>query len=68
MFDTIQDKMKNVLDLYVEDSTESKEMKIALEKKMSFRFPANSTNLSEVQRSVKNLVNHISLVQLVIIL
>ena len=58
MYDTIEEKLSNLIDIQAEGENETRELIITLEKKMSFKFPVITSHAPVVIDAVRDLVEH----------
>jgi hypothetical protein len=61
VYDTIEEKLSNLIDVEPEGENETKKMSITLEKSMTFNFNVHTSTPQAVQavkEAVKELVNH----------
>ena len=58
VYDTIEEKLSNLIDVEPEGENETKQMSISLEKRMTFKFNVHTSTPQAVKEAVKDLVHH----------
>jgi len=58
VYDTIEEKLSNLIDIEPEGENETKEMSITLQKSMTFKFKVHTATPQAVKEAVDDLVHH----------
>ena len=58
VYDTIEEKLSNLIDIEPEGENETKEMSITSQKSMTFKFNVHTSTPQAVKEAVNDLVHH----------